>query len=214
MKKIKTIYEKENHFQRLEETEKRLYPSFHVANNLLKSETLTHHPFTAWQDVCTSQKYLFSWRLNSSVLQKDNKYTKRNTGSSSWPSHCVCTSCHGADKSRSSQQTSSALSPLVLLCLLLRGSWEWCRDFPTTLMGADTELSSLVFTIHYDSKTPLGHPSQTQTHELGDAAQVSCLMRLVVLSAIALNLMNKMPTWKSGRFARSKRKYTEKRSCK
>lgn len=106
------------------------------------------------------------------------------------------------------------LLSLLSSCCAYCCSWEWCRDFPTTLMGADTELSSLVFTIHYDNKTPLGHPSQTQTHELGDAAQVSCLMRLVVLSAIASNLMNKMPTWKSGRFARSKRKYTEKCSCK
>lgn len=118
--------------------------------------------------------------LTKTGAQEHNKYTKSAGGAQLGP--VAVSALAVMALIRSSQQTSS---PLVLLCLLLRGSPEWCRDFPTTLMGADTELSSPVFTTHYDSKAPLGRQSQIQSHELGAEAQVSYPMLSRVLSVIA-----------------------------
>lgn len=56
-------------------------------------------------------------------------------------------------------------SPLSLLCLLLHVLRGDAEAFPTTLMGADTELSSLLFTTRPDSPAPPGRQSLAPSRE-------------------------------------------------
>ncbi len=65
------------------------------------------------------------------------------------------------------------LSPLLSSPCLLSFCYVYCcgarqddaEAFPTTLMGADTEPCSLLFTTHHDSQGPLGCLFQTRSHE-------------------------------------------------
>lgn len=85
--------------------------------------------------------------------------------SSAWPSLCVCTL---SAMEMISQRSPTFPCPPPSCCVYCCGAQlDDAEAFPSTLMWADTEPPSLLFTSHYDSRGPVGRPAQVEDKRRG-----------------------------------------------